>query len=77
MDNAFKDKDKENLVRLLNFIADKAKFKIGVKEAIEFYGLLSWAQKELLQKIDANIAEVIKVHPPLPAPVPEKRAGKK
>ena len=58
-----KEKDKENLVKLLNMIADKAEFNgMRVKDIIETFSLLAWAQKELVPKIDANILEVVAVH---------------
>lgn len=65
------DKDKEKIVELLNFIAVKAKFEMDVKECIKFYGLLNWAQQELIRKIDMSILEVKAIREPEPAPEPE------
>lgn len=56
--HSFTEKDKDNLIEFLNFISDKASFTLNTKETIKFYGLLAWAQKELVPKIDANILEV-------------------
>ena len=58
----FIEKDRDNLVEFLNFVSDKAKFELGTKEVIKFYGLLAWAQKDLMPKINANILEVKAVH---------------
>lgn len=55
----FTSKDTEKLVELLNTVALQAKFKdLDVKEIIRIYGLLNWAQKDLLIKIESNIIEV-------------------
>lgn len=58
----FKEKDLENLTKLLNFIAEKGKFKLTVKDTITFYGLMAWAQQELRKKVQDNIFEYAKVH---------------
>lgn len=56
---SFTDKDKEKLIELLNTVAEKSTFDgLKIKDVIRIYGLLSWAQKDLLSKIDANILEV-------------------
>ena len=72
----FSDKDSENLVRFLNFVADKAKFELKVKEVIEFYKLLAWAQTELKQKLEANIMGEYKLHEPEPKPAKPKAKAK-
>lgn len=55
----FNEKDSEKVVEFLNFIATKATFdKLSIKEIIQFYGLLSFCQRDLLKKIEANILEV-------------------
>lgn len=78
MDKGFKEKDLENLTKLLNFIAEKAEFKVNVKETISFYGLMAWAQQELMKKIKDNILEIKKVHEPVEEPVEQpKRAARK
>lgn len=64
----FKEKDSENLVRLLNFIASNAKFNLEIKEVIELYGLMAWAQQELKAKIDGHILEVKAVYEAEPEP---------
>ncbi len=74
--NSFKEKDSKNLVKFLNLIADKGKFELEVKEVIEFYGLLAWAQQELKKKIESNIVEVLAVHEPTPKKS-SKSKGKK
>lgn len=72
----FKEKDSENLAMLLNFIAEKAKFQVDVKDTIKFYGLLVWAQTELSKKIKDNILEVLAVHEPEPEPKKPARRTK-
>ena len=67
--NKFSEKDSENLVKLLNFVAQKGKFTLDVKEVIELYGLMAWAQQELKAKIEANILEVKSIKEP------EKKSG--
>ena len=60
----FTDKDKENLIRLLNLVAQKASFTVEVKEMIEFVKLLNWAQVDLLPKIESKTFEVTDVKIP-------------
>lgn len=73
MENSFKERDKDNLVDLLNFLGTKARFDLTTQEVIKFFGLLAWAQKELVPKIDQHILEVKRV---VPAPEPVKRGRK-
>lgn len=61
MENNFKDSDKQKVVEFLNFVANHATYQMTTQEAIKFYGLLSYMQKELLPKIDDNILEVKQV----------------
>ena len=75
LDSSFKEKDSENLVKLLNFIAKKGKFELEIKEVIELYGLMAWAQQELKSKIDNNILEVKDVKEPVKPS--RKRRGSK
>jgi len=76
--NKFNEKDSKNLVNFLNIIAEEGDFNLKVKEVIEFYGLLAWAQQELRRKIEANTLEVKAIHEPEPEPKPEpKRRAKK
>lgn len=70
MKNKFNKEDSLKAVKFLNFIAKKAKFNLDTQEVIDYYKLLSWAQTELVPKIDANILEVIAMHKP------EKKKGK-
>lgn len=72
----FVEKDKEKAVKLLNFISQHGKFDLEVKDIIEFFGLLSWAQKELVPKINDSIFEVVAVHE-APEEKPAKKAAKK
>ena len=72
--NKFDDKDLQNSKDLLNFINTHGKFNISVKETIEFFRLLSWAQQVLTKKISENIVGDIKVHE---APVKPKPKSKK
>jgi len=76
--NKFSEADVEKAVEFLNFIAMEASFKdMDVKKTIKFYGLLSWAQGQLVNKLKANILEVVAVHSPAPAePTKAKKAAK-
>lgn len=74
MENKFNDKDKEKVIDFLNFVAQKAEFKMNTQEAIKFYGLLSFMQKELIPKIDENILEIKRVIEPVKQ---EPKKGKK
>jgi hypothetical protein len=56
--NAFTDKDAENLTKLLNLISQKGEFNLKVNDVIQLFGLLAWAQKELLPKINEHVFEV-------------------
>lgn len=59
----FTERDKENALKFLNKVAERAKFDgLQVKEIIDIFGLLAWAQKELIAKIEANILEIVAVH---------------
>ena len=64
MENKFSEDDKKKVVEFLNLVAEKAKFDLNTSEIIKYYGLLSYFQKELLPKIDANILEIVKVVEP-------------
>jgi hypothetical protein len=71
--NRFTDKDAEKLVGLLNFVATNATFdKLKVKDIIAFNRMLSWAQTELLIKVQANVFEIQEVRQAVPA----KKASK-
>jgi hypothetical protein len=61
-DLRFNQADAEKLVKLLNIVAENAVFKeLKVADIIQVFGLLSFAQKTLLEKIKANIMEVVEV----------------
>jgi len=73
MENAtpkhFSEKDAEKLVSLLNFIATNATFSnLKVKDVIAFQRMLSWAQVELLPKIEANVFEIKEIKQQKKAP---------
>lgn len=57
----FKDGDRKKVVEFLNFVANNATFELKTQSTIEYVGLLTYMQKELLPKIDANVFEVKKV----------------
>jgi len=59
--NSFTEEDKESVIQFLNFIANKAEFKMNTKEVIEYFKLLTYMQKTLLSKIDDNIFEIKKI----------------
>lgn len=62
MDMGFKDKDKQQLVDFLNFVAKKAAFSdITLEDNIKLFRMLNYLQVELLTKIDSHIVEDIKV----------------
>ena len=57
--DTFTEADQQRVVEFLNFLSAKATFNnLSLKETIQFYGLLSFFQKDLLKKIEANILEV-------------------
>lgn len=72
----FSKADVEKLTHFLNFVANKAKFELSVKEVIEFFKLLHWAQNDLHKKLEGSIAEVVSVKQVQPEE-PKKKAGKK
>lgn len=73
MDNnlQFNEQDKEKVVKFLNLLGEKANYNLSTKEVIEFFGYLTYLQKTLIPKIDANIFQIEKVvqveeAPPIP-----------
>ena len=58
---AFEDKDKENLVKLLNLLHTKISGLDG-KEAFEYFRLMQWAQQSLLPKVNDHIIGEPVVH---------------
>lgn len=77
----FSEKDAEQLTELLNFVGEHAEFTLKQKEIIRYFGLLVWAQKELLPKMKAHIQGPMQVSPAPEAAAepeqPKKKAGKK
>ncbi len=60
--NKFKEVDKQKLIEFVNFVAEKSTFnELKVQDVIKFYGLLSFIQKELIPKVQANTLELGKV----------------
>jgi hypothetical protein len=62
MNNNFNEEDKKKVIQFLNLIAEKARLDLNTQEVIQYYGLLSYMQKELIPKIDSNILEIVAVH---------------
>lgn len=61
-ENNFSEEDKSKVIKFLNAVYKYAKFNDMTTEGlIEYYGLLSFMQKVLLNKIDSNILEVKRV----------------
>jgi hypothetical protein len=60
----FTEKDKEDVIKFLNIVAEKAQFTFNTKEVIEFFKLLNAMQVSIIPKINANILEVIQVVEP-------------
>lgn len=58
---SFEEKDKENLVKLLNLVHTKISNLDG-KEAFEYRDLMAWAQQTLLVKVNQGIMGEPKVH---------------
>lgn len=69
----FTEEDKEKVVKFLNAVAKHARYDVDTNELIELFGLLSYMQRNIIAKIDANILEVKNVIPPKE---PEKKAKK-
>lgn len=61
---SFTQKDKENIVKFLNYVAQKAKFNdVTIAEQIECFKLLNYFQIDLLKKIDDSLLEVLSNKP--------------
>jgi len=59
MDKYFSKEDRQKVVDFLNFIATRATFvDWKTEDTITHFGHLSFMQRVLLPKIDANICEV-------------------
>jgi hypothetical protein len=51
--------DKDKLIKYINFVATNARFKnLSTQQVIDYYGMLSFVQKILLPKLEANILEI-------------------
>lgn len=61
MENKFQKEDKEKVIEFLNLVAKHAKFEMNTPELINYFKALSYMQKSLLPKIEANIFEIIAV----------------
>lgn len=58
-ENKFTEKDKEKLIEYVNFISTKAKFDdFTTQDAIKYFGMLTFIQKQLIPKVEANIFEM-------------------
>ena len=69
----FTEKDKEDVIKFLNTVAEKAQFSLNTKEIIDFFKLLSSMQQNIIPKIEANILEIKKV---VQADPEEEKKGK-
>lgn len=61
MELKFTEKDKLEVIKFLNLVASHAKLTLDTRELITYFKSLSFMQKELVPKIDANILEIKKV----------------
>lgn len=61
IDHKFSEVDKQKFIEFLNYVAKHAEFKMNTEELINYFQLLSYMQKTILPKINANVLEVIKV----------------
>jgi hypothetical protein len=65
MDKYFKQEDKQKVIEFMNFIGVKAEFNgWKTEDTIKHFGLLSYMQKVILPKIEANILEIKEVVEP-------------
>lgn len=63
------ENDKKKTIEFVNFIAVHAKFSdMTTQDIIQYYGLLSFVQKTLIPKLEANILEVEQVIEAKPEP---------
>ena len=60
-ENSFTEKDKEEFVKFLNYIATNAKFEMKTQDALTYVQRLQYMQKTILRKIDGHILEVKRV----------------
>lgn len=59
--NKFTEEDLDKAKKLVLIAAQEATYSGKLQEMGALIGLVNWAQKELLRKIEANIMEVKKV----------------
>ena len=62
MENNFTEEDVKKLVEFLNVVASKAEFNMKTQEIIQYFGLLSHMQKEIVPKMRDNVLEIVAVH---------------
>jgi hypothetical protein len=60
-ENSFTEKDKEEFVKFLNYVATNAKFEMKTQDALTYVQSLQYMQKTILKKIDGHILEVKRV----------------
>lgn len=72
--NSFEEKDKSNLVKLLNLVHNKID-NLNGKEAFEYRDLMAWAQQVLLTKVNDNILGDPVIHE-LPEKEPKAKKSK-
>jgi len=64
MTNSINTEDLKKLVDYINMTASKAEFKMNTNEIIKYFQLLTFVQKTLIPKLEANIVEVSRVVTP-------------
>ena len=62
MENNYTEEDVKKLVEFLNVVASKAEFNMKTQEIIQYFGLLSHMQKEIVPKMRDNVLEIVAVH---------------
>jgi len=62
MEMKFNEEDKKKFIEFLNYIAKNATFNdMKTSDIIDYFKLLSYVQKNILAKIDANMFEIKRV----------------
>ena len=61
MSNRFTEEDKKKVIEFLNLVAKYAKFNMDTTEIIAYFHSLSYMQRTILPKIEANTLEVVRV----------------
>lgn len=75
MGNSFTEEDVKNLQNFLQFVADKAKFKLDMAEAIQLAKFRVFGG-ELLKKVNDHIFELKKITEPEKEQPKSKKASK-